>query len=202
MTDVKKYFVFDCETGGIKSDNSLLTLYGMVLDSTFKPVDTIDLKIKPADGLYKVDPRALVVNNIDLVEHDKHAILESEAAVMFNDFSVRHAFGKKMVPIGHNVAFDIKFVKKHLLKKSNRRLGHWGAYYSHRVLDTGTIAHFMAMTGHLPPALSCSLGSLAEYFKLDYSKAHNADFDAKLTLEVLKKLMKLSMTNENSSNNK
>lgn len=186
---MKKYFIFDCETGGTDPGNTLLTMYGMMLDNNFTTTDVLDLKIKPNDGVYNVSPQALEINKIDLIKHDKEAITENEAARIFNDFSCRHAFGGKIIPIGHNVSFDIGFVKRHLLKNNDLETNIWPKYYSHRVLDTATIAHFLILAGAMPANMSCSLGSLAKYFGLDYSNAHDAEFDVKLTLEVLRKLL-------------
>ena len=96
-----------------------------------------------------------------------------------------------MIPAGHNLSLDIRFCKKHLLKADNAEGDSWGKFFSYRRLDTATIAHYMILTGKLPNTLDCSLASLAEHFGFDYSKAHDAKFDAELTLNVLKKLIAL-----------
>lgn len=190
---MKKYFLFDCETGGKSPKTSLLTLYGMVLDDQLEVLDEIDLKIKPNNGLYSVTAEAMQVNKIDLIAHNKEAALVTQASRDFYDFACMHSIGhRKMIPAGHNLSFDIRFVKKHLLKANNSEGNDWAKFFSHRILDTATIAHYLILSGKLPDNISCSLVSLADYFGLDYSKAHNADFDAKLTLQILKRFIKLT----------
>jgi len=189
---MRKFFLFDVETGGKNPKTSLLTLYGMVLNDQLEILDAIDLKIKPNNGLYSLTAEALSVHNIDLVAHDKVAVPEEQAAKEFYDFSCKHSLGvTKMIPAGHNLSLDIRFVKKHFLKTDNSEGDCWGRFYSYRRLDTATIAHYMILTGKLPDTLDCSLQSLATYFGFDYSKAHDAEFDAKLTLKILKKLIGL-----------
>lgn len=189
---MKKFFLFDVETGGKNPKTSLLTLYGMVLNDQLQIQDTIDLKIKPNDGRYKITADALSINGIDIVSHDKVAIPEHQAAHEFYDFACKHSMGEtKMIAAGHNLSLDIRFVKQHLLKADNSEGDCWGKFFSYRRLDTATIAHYMILTGKLPDSLDCSLGSLAAHFGFDYSKAHDAQFDTELTLNVLKELIGL-----------
>lgn len=190
---MRKYFCFDCETGGINPKMSLLTLYGMVLDQNLHPIDKIDLKIKPDNGRYSISAEAVDINKIDIVQHDKVAIPEREAAKEFYDFAFRHGGTTKMIPTGHNISLDVRFVKQHLLKDEGHYIdgNAWGRFFSYRRLDTATISHFLRLAGRLPSDLDGSLQSLAKYFDLSYEDAHNAEFDAKLTLKVLKLLIGL-----------
>lgn len=189
---MKKYFIFDCETGGTSSDVSLLTVYGMVLNERLEPTDTINLAIKPTNGKYIVQAGAMAVNKINLIEHDKTAISEKEAAVQFYDFAFRNGANEKMIPIGHNVSMDIEFVKNHLMKDRESAEGNcWHKFFSYHKIDTATITQFLMLAGKLPNDLSGSLESLAKFFNLSYEKAHNAEFDTKLTLEILKRQIAL-----------
>lgn len=184
-----KYFLFDSETGGVpEKKTSLLTVYGMLLDQDFNILDTIDLKIKPDNEVYSVEPRAMKINGIDLMEHNKEAIASSEAAHKFIDFITRNNIGtQKIIPVGHNVAFDIAFLKQ-LIGGSE-----WRRMFSKKTIDTASIAEFLCTTGILPSSeeVDCSLAGLAARFDFSYVGAHNAEFDAKLTLNVLKKLQAL-----------
>jgi DNA polymerase III alpha subunit (gram-positive type) len=189
---MKKYFLFDCETGGKNPKTSLLTLYGMVLDSKLNIQDTINLKVKPSNGIYQVTAEALGVNKIDLFRHNQEAAAINVAAADFATFACKHSIGAyKLVPAGHNLSFDIGFVKGHFLQADNPEGDDWDKYFSHRRLDTATLAHGLILAGKLPNNLECSLQSLAQHFDLDYSGAHNAKFDAELTLDILKILISL-----------
>ena len=190
---MKKYFLFDCETGGKNPRTSLLTLYGMVLDSKLDVLDTISLKIKPDNGVYHVTAEAMVINGIDLIKHDAEAMPIHEAAKLFENFAAKQSIVEdRMVPAGHNLSLDIRFCKKYFLKARNAEGDYWERFFSHRRLDTATLAHGLILARKLPADLECSLGSLAAHFGLDYSGAHNAEFDAKLTLEILKLLIGLT----------
>jgi len=184
-----KYFVFDCETGGMPEKNtSLLTMNGSLLDAQLNVVATIGLKVKPADGVYRVQPQALNVNGIELGDHDDIAITEEAAAVKFIDFIRRHNLGGvPIIPVGHNVAFDVSFMKK-LIGGNN-----WRQLFSKKVIDTASVAEFLCLTGVLPESArtDCSLQGLADLFDMSYVGAHNAEFDMVLTLNVLKKLISL-----------
>jgi len=190
---MKKYFLFDCEMGGTSPKTSLLTLHGLVLDQGLNVIDDISLMIKPNNGIYYVTAKAMEVNQIDLAAHDKEAIPLFEAAKIFENFVCKHSIGcDKMIPAGHNLSLDIRFCKRYFLKATNNAEGDdWNRFFSHRRVDTATLAHGLILAGKLPSVLECSLGSLAAHFELDYSGAHNAKFDAELTLEVLKRLIAL-----------
>src|SRR6185437_1201091 len=116
-----KYLAFDVESGGVTDDHSLLSVYFAVIDEDLKTLHgELDMLIKPDDGNYVVTAGALVVNKIDLIEHDKVAIKESAAGTMLYNFLKTHAPDgtTKLTPLGHNIAFDVQFIKKHLLNKA------------------------------------------------------------------------------------
>lgn len=185
-----KYIAFDCETGGLEADCSLLTAYFIVLDSDLTTVlGDLDLKIKPnAGGTYRVTAEALAINGINLVEHDKVAITQSEAASRLYEFlKIHNPDGKaKLVPIGHNVYFDEEFIKEHLIAKGN-----WNKFVSYRRLDTGTIAEFLRLKGTIPRDVKGSLGSIASHLDVKLVNAHNAKNDTVATVKVLRKMSKI-----------
>lgn len=186
--------VFDCETGGLPAKNpSLLTLYGVLLDERLKVISKIDLKIKPNDGVYRIEPRALDINGINLKEHDEQAIVETEAADLFKNFICKYNINNKVVPVGHNVSFDVVFAQR-LLNDSD----FWRQKFTKRVIDTATIAGFFYLSGIFPDQndLDCSLKGLAERFDFPYEGAHEAKFDVNLTIKVLKKFLELAKNKE------
>jgi DNA polymerase III epsilon subunit-like protein len=186
---VTKYFIVDCETTAPPHKNgTLLTVYADLLDENFKVIDSIDLKIRPDDGIYRVDPYSMQVNGIDLVKHHKKATKESKASGSLQDFICRNNMGQqRLVVIGHNVSFDISFLKRLITAKF------WDQNFSRKVIDTGSIAEFLCLTGLLPNSeqMNCSLKGLAEHFGFSYDGAHEAKFDVQLTLNVLKRLLAL-----------
>lgn len=182
-----KYIGLDTETGGSTSECSLLSVYFQILDENLLPLGELDLFIKPNDDLYHVTAEGLGVNHINLVEHDKIAITEGKASQMLYAFLQQYnPQGKeKLVPVGHNVAFDIERVKRTLLKS-------WDTYVSYRKLDTGSIAQFMKAKKLLPDSVSGSLGSLMEHFAIPVEGTlHTAKSDTLGTVAVLRALLAL-----------
>jgi len=181
------YIAIDTETGGLGDEVSLLTLYLGVLDQHFKLIAELDLCVKPNDGLYHIQPHALTINNIDLVAHDKVAITYDQAATKIYEFlnKVNNGGAIKLIPIGHNVAFDIRFLCQKTLSKKT-----WDKFVGYRCLDTGTIGRFM-MEANLMPMQNASLGDIASYFGVTF-QAHTAKGDALASMEVMKKMIDLA----------
>lgn len=183
-----RFLAFDCETGGLDDDRSLLTIYLMALDEDFKVVGELDLAVKPDDdGPYKVDAQALEVNGINLIEHDKVAIPLKEAKRKLYDFlATNKPQGKgKLIPIGQNIGYDIGCVQRHLMRKKV-----WDQFVSYHPVDTAGIATVMKLIGIIPKAEKTRLTNLAEMFGVPLKNAHNAKADTVATVKVLKAMLK------------
>jgi len=187
------FIALDIETGGIGDDKSLLTACFVFCkkvagNNQIEIIDSFDLIIKPNDDVYHVTAESLQINRIDLKEHNRQAITEREAGqklynVLKNWYTLANS--TKLIPIGHNVAFDIRRITNTLVS-----LGSWESFVSYRVIDTCTIAQFLRITGKLPNSLSCSLVNLGDYFRckpID-GKPHEAKYDVLMTINVLEKL--------------
>lgn len=193
------YILTDVETGGLdENKHSLLSVYAMAVDSNLVKKTDISLLIKPDDGLYQLDAEAMTVNNINIAEHNKTAIKESEAAREFLNWlgwRWTEFIKEKYVFCGHNCDLDKRFLKK-LLKKQNQN---WDDWFSRRNLDSSAIAQFLRLTGRLPENHSCSLKDLCSFYNIPYLNAHEAKADVEMTLEVLKNMV--SKTKERKLNN-
>lgn len=217
---MSKYLVMDCETGGFEG-TSLLSFYFGIYDENFQFIDELELFLRPKDHIYKVTAEALGVNNINLIEHEKKAITYQEGGTKLFDFIQRHSSIpqifipaginldeilagqfihlskhnikfegestiEKLEPLGHNVSGDIRRVKEDLISE-----GSWNKFVSYRVQDTGTVGNFLKKQGKIPKEISGSLGSYANHFGIDNSKAHDAKGDCEMTLAVYKEMLKL-----------
>lgn len=171
----KEYFLLDCETGGLRTDFSLLTLSGYVLDEQFQIIDSIDLFVKPDDGMYKLDAKAMEINKIDLVTHDAVAESEMTCRQKMESFLQKHG-PERLTPAGHNVAMDIQFAKK-LLPNFNK-------YVTHRTYDTATLGKFAFNVGIIGKS-DFSLRALCEALGINPEGQHNAKVDIELTRKVL-----------------
>ena len=185
---VNKYIAMDVETGGLTHETSILTAFFAVLDQDFNVTDEIDFKLKPENGNYVVTAQGLAVNKINLVEHDKTAILIKDARTPLYEFLKKNNHGEKLIPVGHNVAFDVSRIKRDGLISE----GSWETFVSYRVLDTAIIAQFLKAAEVFPADVSGSLGSLVGHFKLaSKGELHNARVDTLQTVSVLKELLKI-----------
>lgn len=180
---MRKYIAYDCETGGRDSDlTSLLTVTFRVLDAQLQDLETLELKTKPEDGIFRVHPKALSINKINLIEHSKDAITYKEARSKLLNFLNRHSDGgtTKLTPVGHRVGFDTDFVQDQLVTKDE-----WQAHVSYDYLDTATIAEFLKSCLMIPNSVQ-GLGNLAKFFGVHEEGAHDATVDVNMTVNVLK----------------
>lgn len=182
-----KYISLDNETGGLTKNSSLLTTYFSILDENFVELASLELYVKPDDGEYKVSAEALAVNKINLIEHDKIAVPYSKAGTLAYDFlnKVNPNGEIKLIPLGHNVTFDIEGVCNFLINK-----GTWGKFVGYRVLDTATIGQFLIDAKLIPSSVSASLGSLQKYFNINLPEEirHTSKGDVDITVMVYREL--------------
>lgn len=191
------YLFIDTETGGFKaSEHSLLTLSAIVTDNKFNivPVPTqsdnpddipgcLHLRIKANE--YSVTPQAMAVNKIDLVKHAEIAVHTEAARQQLVNFIVdglRMTNVRKLIPAGHNVQFDMRFIWHQLMGE-----GEWGTYCTYPVFDTAAIARYLNSAGKISGG--CSLPVLRERFQIHTGAAHDAEVDNLATIELAKKFM-------------
>lgn len=189
----------DIETGGLDYNKySLLTLYICVLNEADEVVDELDLKLKPNDGVYNVEPSAMKVNKIDLKEHDREAITYKEGRELFSDFVRRNSSGKSSLrAAGHNIIpFDIPYIK-HCLEYTEDE---WRFMFHYSYMDTYPIVNFMKYCGWLPEEVG-RLTDLVSYFKTKKREAHNAKEDTLMWIDVFKCLLKTMRDKKSATNN-
>jgi DNA polymerase III epsilon subunit-like protein len=190
------YLFIDAETGGLDTEHNLLTLSAIVTDKDFHVVPVpvpwseqddvpgcLYLQIK--SDQYVVSPGALSVNKIDLVRHTENGIDLEEAQQRFKYFlkAGLAATGKsRLVPAGHNVPFDLKFVWKFLMPENA-----WRDFCTHPALDTAVVARFFNAAGRISGG--CSLVTLRERFGIETGSAHNAEVDNLATIELAKRFV-------------
>jgi DNA polymerase III alpha subunit (gram-positive type) len=187
---MSKYIAFDNETGGLNPETSLLTTYFAILDANFNKVDELELLLKPNNNEpYVVEAQGLEINKINLIEHDKVALTYSMGGQQLVQLLKKHFVGgERLIPLGHNVHFDILGINNHLLGAKT-----WNQYVSYRMLDTQIIARFMQTKGYISMDTAISLTSLGQHFNIHvpYGGAHESKYDTLLTIEVYKALLKL-----------
>lgn len=190
-----KYVVLDCETGGLDENrHSLLTAYFCVIDERLQKIDDLSLKIKPNDGIYRIDTSALKVNKIDLVKHADGAVTAEVAARQLTIFLSKHTKGGEspLTPVGHNLSFDEKFIKEQLLtqvKTGATPEELWDIYFGRDFVDTKGLASVLKLKGRIPEDWSTSLKSMAGLLGTEYKNAHTAEGDVISTINLLRAML-------------
>jgi DNA polymerase III epsilon subunit-like protein len=186
-----RLLVLDTETGGIDPiSHSILSIGAAVWDD-----GTIrgEFETLIAEPVLTVTPRALEINNINLVEHCKLGVPPDEAMQRFRLF-LTEFMGKelqsedKITLVGHNIGFDVGF-----LKRLCRLAGiHFEDMFSHRMLDTAGLLRFLTLTETLPLS-GAGLTEALEYFQICVATdlRHTALGDARATAQLLTKLVNL-----------
>jgi DNA polymerase III epsilon subunit-like protein len=185
------YLFFDTETGGLTPDYSLLTVSAIITDRNFEIVTVHDMdpgvymRLKYAN--YVTHPKAMEVNGLNLRDHDEHGFTVEEASEVFESFvkEGRAALGaSKLIPAGHNVPFDMRFVQAYLMPDSQ-----WSRYFTHPAFDTCAIARFLTAANLITGG--CGLPALREKFSIYTGAAHNAENDNLATVTLAKKFLEL-----------
>lgn len=182
------YLATDVETGGIGPEVSLLTAYLAVLDENFEIIGELDLAMRPDNKIYHVTAEALEINGINLIDHDndEKTISFGKAGELMREFLINHSNNGalKLVPLGHNVAFDMEKLYDNVLNKKEAQ-----KYVSYRTLDTGSTGRFLIAAGLLPATVSGSLGSYVEHFNVAKREAHTSRGDTLMTVDVMKAMI-------------
>jgi DNA polymerase III alpha subunit (gram-positive type) len=184
------YLGMDNETGGLDENCTLLTTYLCALDKNLNKIDSLYLFLKENnDKPYVVEAGGLEVNKIDIIQHDKIAMPYSKGGQLLREFIKKHSSdgAEQLIPLGHNVHFDITGINNKLLSRGN-----WQHFVSYRHFDTQIYARGLQMKGVLPMDMSISLVNLTKFFNVKVpGSAHEAEYDTLATVEVAKCLLKL-----------
>jgi DNA polymerase III alpha subunit (gram-positive type) len=194
------YLLGDSETGGLSTDQDILTLYLAIVGEDFKIKEELDLKLKPDNRLPLAEAGALKVNGIDLHKHiaDPETITYSEAntkiTAMIKKYLKKKSRYSNIRPIFYNASFDIGFIQKHVVP-----FVQWDSMISYNVVDPKVVVNFLKDSKWLPPDLG-SLISAVKYFNIPMGTAHTAKADSLATLEVYKKILELMESKKSGGN--
>lgn len=179
-----KILFIDTETGGLNPEKHSLLTVALAVYNDNKIIDIKEIAIKHRE--YVVTPKALEVNNINLVEHDKQSISSKDAVNEIIKF-IKENFGEEKPVIGgHNIEFDYKFLDKLFF---NEKEYLW-KYVSHRKLDTCSLINYLMITGKIQIE-SASLEAAINYFNIETAARHTAKDDVVATIDLFKNINKL-----------
>jgi DNA polymerase III subunit epsilon len=175
----------DTETGGMDPEKHSLLSVAMVVWENMEIIDPQEFLIN--DGILAVTDEALAINRIDLEKHKKSAISPSQAVEKILLFTGKHfPTQEKITLAGHNVQFDLGFLK--ILFSRNEK--DFNRYFSHRIIDTSSILHYLYLTGQIKQR-AISSEEAFEFFEIKVEGRHTALGDAMATARLFNKLLNL-----------
>ncbi|MBT7706540.1 3'-5' exonuclease [archaeon] len=182
-----KRIVIDTETSGLRpNQHQVLTVGMLLIDATPHKLDFLNeshLFVKHKE--YHLSRSAMRINGIDIKEHDKIGIFPKLVCKKINNFLDEHSLRKTPV-VGHNVHFDKNFLKV-LFQEEGLDLP-----FHDEKEDTRYIWARLRKNGLVDQSKNAKLGTIAEHFGVDYTKAHDALADCKITAQVYHKMLPMT----------
>ncbi|MGK0208993.1 MAG: DNA polymerase III epsilon subunit-like protein [Patescibacteria group bacterium] len=176
--------VIDSETTGLsRNQHQLLTLGMLLVDVSKDHLEVIDSRhLFVRHDEYNVDRFATAVHGINIAEHNKIGIDTNQACRAVEHFIDEHSL--RITPIlGHNVHFDVGFLTT-LFEEEGR------SYPIHTEKDdTMYMWRRLKKQGAVKSFGDSKLGTIARYFDIDYTKAHDALADCEITAKVFHRLL-------------
>lgn len=178
-----KILFVDTETGGLDPNKNSLLSVGFVIWENGIIIDKKEIFIKSEN--YNVNPFALEFNKLNLLEVYNKGKNEDEFKVEFNEFILKNfKFGELIILAGHNVNFDVSFLKVFFSKVGIKL----SDYFTHRYIDTSSICKFMYHSNLVEKDISSSDKAFL-YFGIEVANRHSALGDAIATAELYSKLI-------------
>lgn len=180
------YIVFDCETGGLDENKNPITQFAAVIldGKTLKEIDRWETYIKPYNDLViekkALDSTMVSMSDINLGVSVKEFV--STAIKFWESHRVKSKFKDmgRLVPVGHNVTFDIAFINYALKLENKSDITEW--FYPN-FIDTFPLAKLaFCETGQE----KINLGACCDRAKIKLTDAHGAMNDVEATSKLLR----------------
>jgi len=179
------YLFLDTETGGLDLDRHSLLSIGLAVGDDGLLQDSLEILVRHEP--YVVSAGGMAVNRIDLVRHHEAALEPGAALEALEAFTERHFPGSGPITlVGHNVAFDRNFLAAFFARNARP----FEPRFSHRIIDTHSLAAALRDAGQLPLE-SLSSSALFQHFgiRIPEEQRHTALGDALGTFELYWKLV-------------
>lgn len=184
------YIVFDCETGGLDETKNPITQYAaVVLDGrTLKEIDRWETFVKPYGDLV-IEKQAIEHTMVTMSDVNKGMPVKAFIATATEFWETHRIKTKKremgrLVPVGHNVPFDIRFLNFALSFENREDITEW--MYPNFV-DTFALAK---LAWGISGEEKLNLGACCERSKIKLVNAHGAMNDVEATADLLRWYMK------------
>lgn len=180
------YIVFDCETGGLDETKNPITQYAAVIldGSTLKEKDRWETFVKPYGDLI-IEQQALDGTMVTMSDINKGLTIKEFISTAIEFWETHRAKTKKremgrLVPVGHNVTFDNRFLNYALAFENKPNVLEW--MYPN-IVDTFPLAK---LTWGLTGEEKLNLTACSERAKIRLTDAHGAMNDVEATADLLR----------------
>jgi len=180
-----KRLVIDTETTGLSPRlHKILTVGLLLVDVEKNHLNILDQNhILIKHNNYNASKGAMSVNKIDLIQHNQIAITPTKACDQINTFIEKNILHE--IPlVGHNIQFDKGFLSS-LFDQGNTL-----SKFHHQSEDTMWIWRNLQKENKVPFGRA-NLETVASHFGIDYTRAHDALADCKITAKVYHEMLKL-----------
>ena len=184
------YIVFDCETGGLDETKNPITQYAAVIldGKTLKEKDRFETFIKPYNDL-TIEKQALEHTMVTMSDINAGITLGQFVKTVTTWWESHRAKAKvkemgRLVPVGHNVTFDLRFINYALALEGAETTEEW--MYPN-LIDTFSLGK---MAFGIEGDEKLNLGACCERAKIKLTDAHGAMNDVEATAELFRWYMK------------
>jgi DNA polymerase III epsilon subunit-like protein len=179
--DTMAYFLFDTETTGLRADyHEICSLSAIMLDNNLNFKAQGHMKLMP-EHWDRAEAQALSVNGIDpktwTASHESN-VVSIQKMIEFIDKNKRRK-NENIYPMGHNVDFDIGFLKA-LMSKNGFK---WESIFHHRKKDTIQMMDDWRLFTDEDHS-DYRLASCCSVFGIEISNSHDATADAFATMQL------------------
>ncbi len=183
-----KLLFIDTETGGVNPSKHDLLSIGLVVWESEKILSTEEILVK--GNSRRVTKEAIAINHINLSNHNKSGLTKAQAIEKIIKFVNKHFKEKPVILAGHNVSFDIAFIK-YLFEKQGVD---YYKYFSHRHIDTTSILQYFGIKNNLSNRELLSFSSSDKAFSnfgihIKEQDRHTALADAFATAQLFTELI-------------
>lgn len=182
---MSRLLFIDTETGGVDPDkHSLLSIGLVVWDS--KQGEIYEKQYYVRQKQYSITKTAHQINKIENDDLSQGMLPKNIIEELHKIKDIYFMDYQKIPLAGHNTQFDVRFIKK--IFSDNHRS--FEKLFSHRILDTYSILKYLYDSGKISDKIESSAKAFSA-FGIHVDKRHSALGDAKATMQLYEKMIKL-----------
>lgn len=185
----RNFILVDTETTGFDEKKNQILEIGILVIKDLNVIDEFEIKIKHRE--YTITAKAMEANKINIIEHEKEALFEKEAAEKILEFLNKHKTEDEepYIVIGQNVQFDIKFLEEMFLRVY--KIKEYRQAISYRILDIMQLAMIKNIEGKISLEKQ-DLDSILKELEIEIpEKRHRALIDCYLEFEAMIALLNM-----------